>query len=243
MGWARIQRTVVDGRPAITKTTAYDARLEANGLRALAAAGAPVPEVLVADAHSITMVEVHGSPDWERLGRSIAQVHRTTSDRFGYPIDNVIGSLRQPNPWTEDWGVFFATNRVLTHIGDPSVPPEIARRLRRACEGPLVELLNEHGPAPSLVHGDLWAGNIVDGAWLIDPAVSYSDREVELAFLAVFGGIPTALWRGYLEAWPLEDGWDRRRPALQLHHLLVHVRLFGGGYASMVAERLDRLGW
>ena len=96
---------------------------------------------------------------------------------------------------------------------------------------------------PSLVHGDLWAGNVVEGRWLIDPAVSYSDREVELAFMGLFGGIPEAMWRAYAEAWPLSPGWERRRWALQMHHLLVHVRLFGAGYASGVAERLDRLGW
>ena len=61
--------------------------------------------------------------------------------------------------------------------------------------------------------------------------------------MALFGGIPEAMWQGYEEAWPLDPGWERRRAALQLHHLLVHVRLFGPGYASGVADRLDRLGW
>jgi fructosamine-3-kinase len=243
VGWSRIERCDVDGRPALRKFTDYDARLEADGLRALSAAGAPVPEVLAVDRRSLTMTEVHGTPDWERLGAAIAGVHRSTADRFGYPIDNVIGSLPQPNPWTHEWGEFFAVNRVLIHLDDPAVPAELGHRLRRACDGPLRDLLNQHRPAPSLVHGDLWAGNVIDGAWLIDPAASYSDREVELAFMAVFGGIPPAMWHGYLEAWPLPDGWERRRPALQLHHLLVHVRLFGGGYAAMVADRLDRLGW
>lgn len=73
--------------------------------------------------------------------------------------------------------------------------------------------------------------------------MSFSDREVELAFAALFGGIQERMWRAYGEAWPLPDGWERRRPALQLHHLLVHVRLFGGSYPRMVADRLDRLGW
>jgi fructosamine-3-kinase len=131
----------------------------------------------------------------------------------------------------------------MAHLADPAVPADLADLLRRACDGPLIFLLDEHEPAPSLVHGDLWAGNIVDGSFLIDPAVSYSDREVELAFMAAFGGIPDSMWNGYLDAWPLPEGWERRRPALQLHHLLVHVRLFGESYSRMVADRLDRLGW
>jgi fructosamine-3-kinase len=41
----------------------------------------------------------------------------------------------------------------------------------------------------------------------------------------------------------MDEGWKDRRPALQLYHLLVHIRLFGGGYVDMVAARLDALGW
>lgn len=186
---------------------------------------------------------VSGTPNWEVLGSTLAAVHRTTAAAFGYDRDNVIGSLPQPNESHRSWGEFFAGNRVLVHLTDHSVSSELRRRLQRACDGPLVELLNEHQPVPSLVHGDIWSGNIIDGSYLIDPAVSFSDREVELAFMAVFGGIPRAMWDGYLGAWPLDDGWERRRHALQLHHLLVHVRLFGGGYSGMVADRLDRLGW
>lgn len=233
----------MDGRPVAVKQTHYDARVEADGLRRLARAGAPVPEVLRADSAGLVMAWVAGQPDWEGLGATLAGVHRTSAPAFGYEIDNVIGSLPQPNPWTASWGDFFAANRVRVHLDDPSIPAHLRIRLEAACDGPLPAFLEEHAPSPSLVHGDVWSGNIVDGAFLIDPAVSFSDREVELAFMAVFGGIPQAMWKGYLEAWPLADGWERRRPALQLHHLLVHVRLFGGGYVRMVEDRLDRLGW
>jgi fructosamine-3-kinase len=199
--------------------------------------------VLSFDDHELVMTWVSGTPGWEELGTTLAGVHRTTADRFGYERDNVTGSIPQRNPWTESWGVFFAENRVLVHLSDRSVPDRLRHRLLVACEGPIIDLLEAHHPRPSLVHGDIWSGNIVDGAYLIDPAVSFSDREVELAFMAVFGGIPREMWNGYLAAWPLADGWERRRPALQLHHLLVHVRLFGGGYVRMVEERLDQLGW
>jgi fructosamine-3-kinase len=84
---------------------------------------------------------------------------------------------------------------------------------------------------------------VVAGRWLIDPAVAYCDREYELAFMALFGGLPQALWVAYERAWPLEDGWQQRRPALQLPHLLVHVRLFGSSYLAAVVDRVDQLGW
>ncbi|MDX1619795.1 MAG: fructosamine kinase family protein, partial [Nitriliruptorales bacterium] len=178
----------------------------------------------------------------ERLGRSLAAVHRTTTDRFGWERDNVIGPLPQSNRWDEDWGRFFAEQRIGPWLDADALPSPARQRLVSACEGPLQSLLDHH-PAPSLIHGDLWSGNVVDGAYLIDPAVHYADRELELAFAALFGGIPDAFWRGYEAAWPLPTGWEDRRPALQLYHLLVHVELFGSGYVGQVERRLDRLGW
>jgi fructosamine-3-kinase len=243
VSWASISFEERGGRPVVVKRTTYDARLEADGLRALAAGGVPVPEVYEADHHRLVMERVAGTPDWEGLGRALAGLHRQRAPAFGYPIDNVVGALPQPNGWEDSWPTFFVERRVLVHLDDPAIPASLAERIRRAAEGPLPALLDSHRAVPSLVHGDLWAGNVVDGAYLVDPAVSYSDREVELAFMALFGGIPPAMWHAYAEAWPLDPGWERRRPALQLHHLLVHVRLFDGGYASMVVDRLDALGW
>lgn len=187
--------------------------------------------------HRLEMEWVGGSPDWERLGVALAGVHRHRAEKFGYHLDNVIGPLRQANPWTADWGEFFVEHRVRPYLDD--LPDVLGRRIDRLCESRIPKLL-DHDPVPSLIHGDLWAGNIVDGAYLIDPAVSYSDRELELAFMAQFGGIPDAMWHGYQQAWPLDPGWEQRRPLLQLYHLLVHVRLFGGSYVNMVADRIAR---
>jgi fructosamine-3-kinase len=199
--------------------------------------------VFEVSAERIEMEWVDGPADWELLGRSLAKVHRSTSIAFGLDHDNMIGALTQRNTAHADWGEFFADRRVGDHLDDPAVPGVLAHRLRVACDGPLQALLNEHRPAPSLIHGDLWIGNVVGGRWLIDPAVSYADREMELAFMSMFGGIPEALFAAYLEEMPLSEGWERRRPALQLHHLLVHVRLFGGHYSDQLATTLDALRW
>jgi fructosamine-3-kinase len=232
-----------DGRRAFVKRTPYAARIEADGLAALDAAGAPVPEVLGVDAHTLVLEWLEGSPDWEGLGRALAQVHRTTADAFGWDSDNRLGSLIQRNGWWGDWGTFYAERRVRPFLSAGGLTDALRARLHAALDGPLRELLTGHAPAPSLVHGDLWSGNVVDGRWLVDPAVCFADRELDLAFAAVFGGFPDAFSGAYLEAWPLPDGWERRRPALQLYHLLAHVKLFGGGYADSVAARLDQLGW
>lgn len=238
---------MADGRDVVVKRSPYPAEIEAEGLRALAAAGAPVPEVYAAEGEVLVMAFVSGAPGgsrsgWEELGVALAGAHRVTADRYGWHRDNRIGPLVQPNTWHAEWPGFFAECRIRPHLGAESLPPGVRRRLERALDGPLLDLLPAHPPA-SLVHGDLWAGNVVGGRWLIDPAVAYADREYELAFMALFGGLPHALWAAYEDAWPLEDGWDERRPVLQLPHLLVHVRIFGASFVPAVVDRLDQLGW
>lgn len=231
-----------DGAPVVVKRTPYDPRIEADGLEALRGAGAPVPSVLVVSDDLLVLERVGGTPDWEALGGAVADLHRETAARYGWHADNLIGSLPQRNGWWDSWPEFYAERRIRPWLGASALPGDVRRRLERALDGPLHDLLPDHPPA-SLVHGDLWSGNVVDGTWLIDPAVCHADREYELAFADVFGGFPRAFWDAYEAAWPLEGGWRERRPALQLSHLLVHVELFGSGYVGSVVARLDALGW
>jgi fructosamine-3-kinase len=238
---------LADGTPAVVKVTPYDARVEADGLAALRAAGAPVPKVLAAEVDLLVLERVGNGREpspatWAALGGALADLHRHTGERFGWHGDNLIGSLPQGNGWWESWPAFYAEQRIRPWLGATALPAGVRERLERALDGPLQALLPERPPA-SLVHGDLWSGNVVAGRWLIDPAVCHADREYELAFMDVFGGFPEALWSAYEAAWPLADGWQRRRPALQLYHLLVHVQLFGAGYVAPVVGRLDALGW
>jgi fructosamine-3-kinase len=240
MSWASIQREQRDGLSVYVKRTTYDARLEGAGLIALADAGAPVPRVISVDQDVLVIEEVAGAPDWHGLGSTLAEVHRTTADRYGFDYDNAIGSLHQDNEPMSSWSDFYITRRLRPWLH--ALPTSTRRRLEDAIAGPMPDLL-EHGQRPALLHGDLWSGNIVDGSHLIDPAVYYGDRELDLAFSTVFGGIPAEFYAGYQAAWALDDGWEKRRPALQLYHLLVHVEMFGRRYVSMIDHRLDQLGW
>jgi fructosamine-3-kinase len=235
-----VEARLADGRRVVIKATNYDARLEAEGLATLAAAGAPVPTVLDVTASRLVLEHVGGPADWEGLGRALAAVHRTVAEEgFGWAHDNVIGPLPLRNGWWPSWPDLYLEQRLAPYLDD--LPAATARRLERAMHGPLREVL-DHDAVPSLVHGDLWSGNVVAGRWLIDPAVHHADREVDLAMLALFGDAPAAFHRAYGDAWPLDDGARRRRPALQLAPLLVHVRLFGAGYVAGVERRLDELG-
>ena len=234
-----------DGRVAFVKRTPYDAQIEADGLEALRAAGAPVPTVLGVAAHTLVLEWVDGPSAWDALGQALAHVHRSAHGHtdFGWHADNRLGSLVQRNTWHADWGEFYAERRLRPFLSASALTADIRDRLERALDGPVQALLNAHGPNPALVHGDLWAGNVVGGRWLIDPAVALADRELDLAFVQVFGGFPDVFFAAYDEVWPLPDGWQQRRPALQLYHLLAHVKLFGAGYVDSVVARLDQLGW
>lgn len=179
---------------------------------------------------------------WRRLGRELAALHRHGADdagRWGWRSDNVIGSLPQPNGWSDDWGDFWAGRRIrplareLLNRG--AIPGRQHGLLERAADhaGRLL------GPAaiadgPSLLHGDLWSGNVLFARGgrpvLIDPAVYIGHREVDLAMCRLFGGFSQPFHEAYMEAWPLGAGHEHRLALYQLYPLLVHARLFGGGY-------------
>jgi fructosamine-3-kinase len=234
---------LADGRQVVLKRSPYPADAEVDGLLALAAAGVPVPEVLAHAGSLLVLAHVSGPPDWTGTGRAVAAMHRAVGPRFGWHRDNHAGRFVQDNGWSEHWGVFFADRRVRAHLDDPSVPEDLRARLARACDGPLPELLPAR-PEPSLTHGDLWAGNIVDGRWLVDPEVSYADRELDLAYMHGSRSLPPEFWAAYEAELPYAPGFDGRRPALSLHHLLLQVRHFGASrYRSRIEEVLDQYGW
>lgn len=229
-------------------------RAEAEGLAALRATGTVrVPEVLgVADEWLLLEWLEPGRASeatWQELGRGLAQMHRRRAEQFGGPADNYIGSLPQSNRPSDDWPAFWRDERLLPQL-------ERARRLlgasdhakiRRFAENRLEELLragNEDGA--SLLHGDLWSGNVhpcADGrAALLDPSCYRGHREVDLAMASLFGGIDGAFFDAYAEAWPLASGYAERRAAYQLYYLLVHVNLFGGGYIATTLRALRHAG-
>lgn len=182
---------------------------------------------------------------WEEMGRQLAQLHRQgVADQFGWERNNTIGSTPQINTWTADWGEFWATHRIGYQL-------RLAKR--RGGQFPdgdrlvamIPQLLANHNPQPSLVHGDLWGGNAavtVDGEPVIfDPAAYYGDREVDIAMTELFGGFSTAFYKGYNEVWPLPPGYQQRKTLYNLYHILNHFNLFGGGYGGQANRTIGEL--
>lgn len=224
---------------------------EADGLRRLAAAAAlavAVPVVFgeVEGTGYLVLEWLTAAPPsataWRTLGEGLAAMHGQGGAGYGLARDNYIGSLPQPNGEYASWPRFWAERRIepmLRRAVDAGlVAKPLQARIERLCAG-AERACRRDGLAPSLLHGDLWRGNVLftaGGPVLIDPAVYYGDREVELAFTELFGGFEAPFYAAYHAAFSLAPGYAERRGFWQLYPLLVHLNLFGASYAGGVAR-------
>jgi fructosamine-3-kinase len=211
---------------------------EAEGLVALGEAGAATPDVLFESRDLLVLSVLEPRPDtaafWEQLAHSLAHLHTSTvSARFGWHQDNWLGARRQSNSWTDDGFEFFATHRLLRWLDEPRVLAALDAEDRRALErlcAKLPELLPQR-PA-CLTHGDLWSQNVLstpDGRpALIDPAVSYTWAEVDLAHLFITAAPPESavFFDLYPQLTSLDDGWRERMPIIQLRQHLAVIAQF-----------------
>lgn len=180
---------------------------------------------------------------WELLGQRLALQHQQTHTLYGLPYGNHIGRLPQKNEQKAVWIDFFIEHRLEVQLGlaiyNELVDAEFARKFRTLY--PQLPGLLPNEPA-SLLHGDLWSGNFLVGPggepYLVDPAVYYGSREMELAFTDLFGGFDRLFYLSYHENWPLEAGFRERIPIYNLYPLLVHVNLFGKSYLSGIEKTI-----
>lgn len=243
-----------DGTPVFAKTHPSPSSgfftAEAAGLDLLRLAdGPPVPEVLAAGADGLVLSWVEPrrpSPDAARaFGRALARLHLAALPTFGADHDGFIGALPLVNAPREEWPGFYVENRIRPYLA------ALSSAQREPVEAVCQRIAELAGPAesPARIHGDLWSGNLLWSAdarvWLVDAAAAHGGhRETDLAMLALFGAPQLAeILASYDEVFPLSPGWQRRVGLHQLHPLLVHATLFGGGYgdraAALAATLLD----
>jgi protein-ribulosamine 3-kinase len=177
---------------------------------------------------------------WVDFGRFLAILHRNhQNDRYGLSYNNYIGRLDQYNDFHDNWLSFFISQRLEVQIklafDNGYIDKAYLERFNRFYNK-LPDLLPEE-PA-SLLHGDLWSGNFMTGEKgqpvIIDPAVYYGNREIELSFTQMFGGFDSIFYRAYQEVYPLSPDFNSRVEIYNLYPYLVHVNMFGTSYLSGV---------
>ncbi|CAA9400383.1 MAG: Ribulosamine/erythrulosamine 3-kinase potentially involved in protein deglycation [uncultured Rubrobacteraceae bacterium] len=214
----------------------------------------PVPEVFHGSETLLLMEFVEGTSRFpeeveHHAAGLLAALHGITADGYGHERDTLIGSLDQPNPWTENWVEFFRDQRLryIARVAHDAgrLPGEDLDRVERLAER-LEDLIEEPNP-PALVHGDVWSANVLakDGrvSAFLDPAIYHADPEIELAFISLFNSFGDAFMRRYAEIRPIRAGFfETRRDLYNLYPLLVHTYYFGGGYLGSVQSALGRFG-
>ncbi len=255
-GSAGFRVELADGRALFAKTAGYPARVEGAGLAWLADGGAEVPDLIGVRDDLLVLAWIDALPPSpaaaQSLGRRLAALHLSGAPTFGAPPPGVsgggsIGAAPMSYADCPDWPTFFAEHRIRPYLGAARASGNVDSRqydaIARVCDR--IDRLAGPPVRPARLHGDLWAGNLLwqaSTAALIDPAAHGGHPESDLAMLALFPPplLPDIL-RGYESVAPLAPGWRARVPLHQLYPLLVHARLFGGGYGAMAAAAAARL--
>jgi fructosamine-3-kinase len=212
-------------------------------LRAIAASGAPSPAVLAVNDEALVIELLPTGGDlnkaWASLGVALTKLHAVSGAQYGWPTDYAFGPVPIANSWSRDWPRFWAERRLLVHVAH--LPAALAHRI----EALAADLPNRvpSRPAPALLHGDLWGGNILvtgdEVSGLIDPACYHGHAEVDLAMLGLFNQPGAAFSEAY---GLLEPGHGERFAIYRLWPALVHLRLFGACYRPMVEQLLQASG-
>ncbi|HZH65928.1 MAG TPA: fructosamine kinase family protein [Flavisolibacter sp.] len=184
---------------------------------------------------------------WKKFGEQLAALHHVTTESFGLEEDNYMGSVPQQNKRQKDWIAFFTKQRL---------QPPITKCTEKNLLGPnhlqlfeklflLLPDIFETTQKPSLLHGDLWSGNFICShnhePVLIDPAVYYGHRSMDLAMTTLFGGFHTSFYEAYDYHYSFPANYEEQLAICNLYPLLIHLYLFGRSYLPQIEHTLNRL--
>ena len=181
--------------------------------------------------------------DQKKLGKGLGEMHLKSAESnpkmFGFPIEGFIGTTDQKKGWEDNWLDCFLKLRIMPQLSilksnfvDQATISKIKEKIKS-------ELLN-HEPINTLVHGDLWSGNVgieKSGKGVIfDPASWWADNEVDIAMTKLFGGFSAEFYEEYHKILPIKNGFEKRIIIYNFYHILNHANMFGGSYLSQVKD-------
>lgn len=192
-------------------------------------------------------IPLHGRDQPCLMGKQLAQMHLNQADLFGWIINNTIGSTQQRNKQNNNWVSFWKYER-LRHQLDLALHNGLSQNTYEKgfqLSENIDMFFSSYQPKASLLHGDLWGGNIAydeqNHPVIFDPAVYYGDHEADLAMTELFGSLGTKFYDCYHEHFPIDSGYNIRKTLYNLYHVLNHYNLFGGGYGSQAEKMIDML--
>lgn len=182
---------------------------------------------------------------WKIFGEQLAALHHVSADYFGLQEDNYMGSVPQCNRPHKTWTYFFAQERLQPMIERCFQKQQLNQKHLRQFENLEKRLTEIFGDEkPSLLHGDLWSGNFMcnqaSEPVLIDPAVYFGHRSMDLAMTTLFGGFRGGFYEAYNHRFPLPKNYEEQWAVCNLYPLLVHLYLFGSSYLPQIENTLKR---
>ena len=186
--------------------------------------------------------------DQKNLGKGLGEMHlnatQSNPESFGYPIAGFIGTTDQMKGWEKNWIDCYLNLRIIPQLSILKSNFLDKETINKLIEKIKSELLN-HKPINTLVHGDLWSGNIgIDRnnrGVIFDPASWWADNEVDIAMTKLFGGFTSIFYEEYHKIFPKKSGYEKRIIIYNLYHILNHANMFGGSYYSQVENYVKEI--
>ena len=248
----------VEDQDYVVKTSEQTEKLaiEAHMLKDLTEAEIRVPQVIISKGSFLVLEHIDtisqtASTQESEAAKLLSRLHSVTNESrmYGYYYDTTIGPFPQKNEQTQyNWTLFLGQMRIMPMArrcyDEGKISKQVVERLEGLCRD-LYKRIDMSTIYPSLLHGDIWSGNVLferEGACLIDPAIYYGDKEMELAFILLFDTFGDTFFNAYQENHPLSDDfYDVKVPLYQIYPLLVHVALYGGSYVGALERTVKRL--